>query len=458
MTSIARHALTTALLLICLLAPARIPLAFGQTIFEKLVMPGELIEGHAKLEATCDSCHAPFEKGSQPALCLKCHVEVNADIDGSLGFHGRSPEVEGKPCKICHTDHIGRDAKIAVLDREGFQHELTDYLLKGRHATVKCEACHLPGVKFRKAPSICIECHRKDDVHKGGLGAQCEACHNESDWKKNIRFDHSKTAFPLVGKHIRVKCDACHAKQKYKGVPTTCIGCHRKDDVHEGRLGEDCAQCHTPVEWKQAKFDHDRQTRFPLRGAHGKLECAACHGKGAAKKVKSECVACHKKDDVHKGELGPRCETCHKETSWKSAATFDHGKTRFPLRGLHAGVPCEACHKTASFKGAPLDCASCHADRVHKGRLGSRCEACHSAKGWPFFKFDHDTATSYPLTGAHRETGCHDCHTDTNPASLKLPTTCFACHSADDVHQGGFGRRCERCHTTRSFRETSNLQ
>ncbi len=433
-------------------------LAQSQTLFEKLVMPGELIEGHAKLEATCDSCHVAFEKGSQPALCLKCHEDVAIDFAKKLGFHGRAPEVKDQPCKTCHTDHVGRDAKIAVLDRETFKHELTDFLLKGKHASVKCESCHLPDVKFRKAPSACIDCHRKDDKHKGNLGTKCETCHDASGWTRVARFDHSKTAFPLAGAHTKVKCAACHAGEKYKGVPTDCAGCHKKDDVHKGRLGADCAQCHSVTRWSGAKFDHDRRTKFPLRGQHAKITCAQCHGEGAARKVKSACVACHKKDDAHAGQLGPRCENCHRETSWKSGVTFDHAKTRFPLRGLHVDVACKACHKSTAYKEAPIDCAGCHADPLHEGRLGAQCEQCHSTKGWPFFKFDHDVATAFPLKGAHSRIQCHDCHSAPQPASLVLPTDCYACHAADDVHRGEFGRRCERCHTPKSFKDVRQLQ
>ena len=53
--------------------------AVGQTIFEQLVTPGELSEAHAKLEKTCNSCHASFAKDEQPALCLTCH-KVSLDV------------------------------------------------------------------------------------------------------------------------------------------------------------------------------------------------------------------------------------------------------------------------------------------------------------------------------------------------------------------------------------------
>ena len=433
-------------------------MARSQTLFEQLVMPGELIEDHAKLEKTCESCHVPFEKGSQPSLCLDCHKDVAADINGKLGFHGKSADVNGQPCKTCHTDHIGRDAKIVILDTGTFDHALTDFLLAGRHVAAKCEGCHLPNAKHRDAPSTCIDCHQKDDKHKGNLGRTCEGCHIPSRWKSVKAFDHSRTEFPLEGTHVKVACVSCHAGEKYKGVPKTCIGCHQKDDVHKGELGPECHQCHSVVSWKKAIFDHDHHTRFPLRGAHKKIECAACHGKGTPKKVKSACIACHKQDDVHEGQLGLKCQACHNETNWRKVAKFDHSKTRFPLKGLHKDVSCKECHVSRDYKAAPIECAGCHTDPVHKGRLGVQCESCHSPKGWPFFTFDHDTATTFPLNGGHSNIGCHACHNTPKPATLKLPASCVDCHAEDDVHQGAFGRRCERCHTSKSFKDVRQLQ
>lgn len=499
--------------------------AHSQTLFEQLVMPGELTEAHKHLEKTCNSCHAAFSKDLQPGLCLDCHKDIAKDIKGSIGFHGRSEEVGGKPCKACHTDHAGRTAAIVVLDQKTFPHDLTDFVLKGKHQKIACKDCHAAKAKFRDAPSDCIACHRKDDKHKGGLGAKCESCHVETDWKTVASFDHSKTRFPLHGAHQKTTCQQCHAGEKYRGVPMTCIGCHQKQDVHKGSLGKKCESCHNETDWKKAtSFDHSKtrfplngahqkttcqkchgggkyrgvpvtcigchqkqdvhegslgkkcgschnesdwkrvdsfdhsKTRFPLEGAHRKTKCESCHKEGVGKKLDIACVACHQKEDVHKGALGKRCESCHNAKSWKDAVAFDHSKTRFPLRGLHVDVGCKECHKSASYKDAPTDCAACHVDRIHKGRLGPRCEQCHSAKGWPFFHFDHDADTQFALTGAHRKVGCHECHKAPVAKVPKLPTTCVACHAADDVHRGSFGNRCEKCHSTKSFKVTNGLQ
>ena len=55
---------------------------------ETLVMPGDVIEGHAEYEAECGSCHQAFQRSKQRALCLDCHEDINADIAAKSGFHG----------------------------------------------------------------------------------------------------------------------------------------------------------------------------------------------------------------------------------------------------------------------------------------------------------------------------------------------------------------------------------
>ena len=62
--------------------------AQAQTI-EKVLMPGEVIEGHAKYEQDCKQCHLRFDKGAQNKLCLDCHKDVAADIRGKLRLHGK---------------------------------------------------------------------------------------------------------------------------------------------------------------------------------------------------------------------------------------------------------------------------------------------------------------------------------------------------------------------------------
>ena len=118
--------------------------ASAQNIFEKLVMPGELVQGHAKLEKECSNCHELFTKGSQSRLCLACHKDINKDRELGKGLHGKRPDAVKPNCNVCHTEHKGRTADIVQLDKETFNHALTNFPLVGGHKEPACDGCHKP--------------------------------------------------------------------------------------------------------------------------------------------------------------------------------------------------------------------------------------------------------------------------------------------------------------------------
>lgn len=425
--------------------------AQGQ-VLESVVMPGKVIEGHAKLEAGCGNCHKRFDKAAQARLCLDCHKDVAADAAAGRGYHGRSADVRGRQCRECHSDHKGRDARIAAFDPARFDHATTDYALRGAHAKpgLECRSCHASGRRWREAPGECVECHRMDDAHKGSLGAKCADCHDERTWKE-ARFDHGRTKFALEGKHAGAKCRACHDKG-YRDTPVQCNACHRKDDAHKGRYGEKCETCHDARDWAN-RFPHDTKTRFALGGKHRAAKCDSCH-KGALhrEKLPLQCVGCHRADDVHKGAQGEDCAKCHGDRTWKSS-TFDHDKdTKFALRGKHRAAKCDSCHKPGSRQSLATACLSCHGrDDAHKGAMGQKCEACHGERDWKETRFDHDRDTKYALKGRHRGPKCEACHRE-DAYRKKAPVECLACHRKDDAHKGQEGERCADCHDERGWK------
>jgi hypothetical protein len=422
---------------------------------EGMLMPGNVIAGHAKFEPDCSKCHAKFNKAGQSKLCLDCHKETAADIRQKTGFHGRLKEND---CRNCHTEHKGRNASISSVDEKNFNHNQTDFTLKGAHKNPKvvCKECHKPGIQYRKAPRECIGCHKKDDTHKGSLGTKCETCHNEKDWK-DATFDHSKTKFPLLGKHDEVKCKDCHKDTNYKETPKACIACHRKDDKHKGRFGEKCQTCHTERDWKTILFNHDKHTKFALHGKHRSAECESCHKAPLYKeKLRTTCISCHRADDVHKGSLGEKCESCHNERLWTSTS-FDHDKdTKFPLRDKHKSAKCQSCHSAGNYKEKlPLNCFGCHKkDDEHKSKYDEKCETCHDEKAWKPSNFNHDRDTKYALRGKHFKVKCESCHKGVLYKE-KLSSTCYDCHQADDKHKGQEGKKCEQCHSEKDWKESN---
>ena len=424
---------------------------------ETVMMPGKVIQGHAKWENDCQQCHKPFNKVGQSQLCKDCHKEIAKDAAQKQGFHGRLKD--GRNCSECHTEHKGRGAQTAPIVESTFKHAQTDFELKGAHAEAKvaCKECHKPMVKYRDTPNTCNACHKKDDKHEGSLGTTCANCHIEKSWKDTQQFDHNKSRFSLEGKHINVKCVDCHLSKKYRETTKDCFSCHKKDDKHKSAFGTKCADCHTAKDWAATTFNHDKDTKFSLRGKHQSVKCDSCHKSPLGKvKLETNCVACHRTDDKHEGKLGNRCENCHSETSWFSTPGFNHDKdTKFSLRGKHKTAKCQSCHKNGVNEKLPLLCNECHRmDDKHKGNFGIKCDGCHTEGDWKSAsKFIHDRDTKFVLLDKHKAVKCDACHKG-NLYQDKLKSTCIACHIKDDKHKGQQGDHCEDCHNAQSWTKT----
>jgi Cytochrome c7 and related cytochrome c len=448
--------------------------------------------------------------------CAKCHnpQKISPDERGAIRLKDISQSFLGlkQTCSPCHEDkHNGRLGNNCVrchntMDwkgARGFDHSKARFVLTGAHTTVSCEKCHTPipgeapkfvGLRFEQ----CSSCHV--DVHKGSFKQTCESCHNTITWKQTTfaaKFDHSKTEYPLLGKHLELRCDTCHRAGNFKDriAHQVCADCHQPDP-HNGQFakrqdGGRCESCHTVNGFKETTFsvkEHGLGV-FPLRGKHASVECSKCHipaGKATVFKVQfSQCTSCHK--DEHRNQFANapyfnRCERCHTENDFH-VTTFSlarHQKTAFALSGSHIATPCIECHKplagspasSASYHFADLSCTSCHED-PHRNQFAARmtavanghaagCQACHNTSTWTDIgKFDH-ASTRFLLAGAHRSTDCAGCHRPPNlERDLKnvdfrtAPTICEDCH--DDPHGKQFARganatHCADCHNSTKWR------
>lgn len=436
-------------LVLAALSAGALPASAGD--LERLVMPGPVARAHASTESDCGKCHQPFGRTDQDTLCLACHEEVGEDVGAHRGFHGRAPTVAGAPCRSCHPEHRGRDFDILGLAPETFDHDVTDFPLQGAHPRVACASCHDPEHAHREAPHACAACHRDEEPHRGRLGDACGDCHRAEDWHA-VRFDHGPTGFVLAGRHRDVDCVLCHANERYEATPRDCSTCHRIDDVHRGTFGPRCGDCHDPAGWRQTGFDHDRDTRFALEGAHRRTGCQSCHHADPAReKLASDCYSCHRLDDEHRGARGVDCRRCHGAAAWKPAR-FDHDETRFPLTGAHATAECRACHRQPPFEEKlRTGCYACHAaDDPHDGQEGTDCAHCHDDASWTArVRFDHEL-TRFPLLGMHAVTACGECHLGS--AFLDAETGCVACHAPDDAHRKALGPDCALCHTPNGWK------
>ncbi|MBI5507694.1 MAG: hypothetical protein HY903_02960 [Deltaproteobacteria bacterium] len=420
-----------------------------------------LVGPHAK--ALCVACHKGGKMANvgEPRTCKDCHKSP----------HGPN-FAENKPCGRCHSPERS-------FKRPSFDHDSTQFPLRGQHAKEPCEHCHKnPKVKPQKT---CMPCHT--DNHKGRFEKRiCEDCHAPGDLTR-MHFDHNKlTKFPLTGLHAQQKCRECHRGTKpfewEKLESTECQSCHRHQNAHKGQFKDKkCAACHEKGGSLTLVFDHQKDARFKLVGLHLKLsvaeQCKKCHPDKRYRTNKLRCVECHK--DSHKGTLGDKCDKCHNNEVKFAKIVFDHtASSRFPLLGKHLKVKCEKCHPQKAYKLKDIRCIACHAKtEPHTQKLGDACDRCHTPDPGAT-KFDHDRMTKFPRAGKHKDTPCPLCHRKVEPGTPPPPVgwaknvvlpekvdrqfplmghRCADCHR--DHHEGRYGAACDSCHKPTSFKDVS---
>lgn len=214
---------------------------------------------------------------------------------------------------------------------------------------------------------------------------RCAACHTAEGWDR-VAFDHARTGFPLEGAHRTAACRGCHVATDFKaGVPRACGACHR--DVHGGRLGARCADCHDAVAWGEPTFGPEahRRTNFPLDGRHAVLPCEECHGdrrdRGFSRPTRT-CAECHQAD-LAAGVAGPfthedwgftgDCRRCHGAWDFGGALYPGHDAC-FPINsGNHSGVRCLRCHTSLN---PSMQTGAC-ADQATPSTGTADCYRCH---------------------------------------------------------------------------------
>ncbi len=428
------------------------------------ISPGPLSRPHADLDGNdgCLECHSP-ERGVDPARCLGCHVPLARRIEKGLGLHASD---EYANCARCHVDHHGSEFELVWWGESGmetFDHALAGYLLGERHADASCRDCHRSAnIETMAVAELRL---RNKDLNRTflGLGQRCDTCHVDEhrqqfaemscsqchagpEWKPAL-FEHDESRFPLQGSHRDLECASCHEPVHagpavdrrgrsmspefvpFRNDKLECSSCHA--DEHRGQFGaRGCESCHSDSGWQPASgFDH-ATTRYALTGLHGQVPCAECHQitQGAALPsgdrayhryrplASARCDDCH--TDTHEGRIEGACSSCHTTAGWERRdADFDHALTRYVLEGKHAEVKCVACHEPgAGYRVENFArCEDCHID-AHYGQvaLGAErgCDDCHSIAGFApadYSPVDH-TSAAYPLTGAHLEVACNQCH------------------------------------------------
>ncbi|HEX5051652.1 MAG TPA: cytochrome c3 family protein [Planctomycetota bacterium] len=388
--------------------------------------------------------HGGFALGAphDRVACAMCHAPNSS-------YAQRHPGRQADDCRACHSDPHGGQFDtgpfaatgcVACHDRTRFaphafdaaHHARTQLPLDGKHAEIDCSKCHAEPTgdaprRFQGTPNRCEQCH--DDAHEGAFApvdealaanprGRCAECHGTRAFAQldHERFDHGRwTGFPVDGAHGQIECTDCHARtaqpdalgRRFGRVPTHgegfrgCVTCH--GDPHDGVFDKPgvpsevegrrtCQRCHDTASFRALPhgFDHGAFAKWPLQGAHAKLDCAACHeplaatagtGRTWGKARGRECADCH--HDPHQGQferLGKTdCFRCHKSTIEFASLSFRHNlDSRFQLGDQHAKVGCAECHKPELIRGSTvarytpmaMECVSCHGNEA--GGAGGR--------------------------------------------------------------------------------------
>lgn len=96
----------------------------------------------------------------------------------------------GSTRKRTLTEQIG-ELKARMKTRQ-FAHadDETGFALTGQHVKQDCLACHTAPfpepIKASEQPRACVNCHKKDDVHRGRR-QNCASCHTTKNWTELIR-------------------------------------------------------------------------------------------------------------------------------------------------------------------------------------------------------------------------------------------------------------------------------
>ncbi len=255
--------------------------------FEQKFVHGPVAAG------ACLECHTPhqsrYEKlllSDPKSLCLKCHAELAAGLEGATVIHA---PVDDGTCSDCHETH--GSSFVHLLKEDGIKmcfschEELADKYNKARtkHAALykddHCGNCHAPHfsnhaslLTTERESDLCLRCHGQDDfrrskslkniraelaanehLHGPLVDGKCSTCHDPhgSDFFRLLVDAYPETFYAPYRKGTYAFCLDCHEENLLR-FPETSIYTRFRDGkrnlhyihVADPRKGRSCRACH----------------------------------------------------------------------------------------------------------------------------------------------------------------------------------------------------------------------
>jgi hypothetical protein len=336
---------------------------------------------HAKLGATCESCHQNAQSSTsaadnlipREAACRACHKIDRAQPTKAV------PQGQGAArCDACHTDGKGGkwlpaasnlpvEPPRVVLARPNlkFNHKL--HALRG----IACALCHA-NADMQSAPvtradlpmmATCLGCH--DGKQATG---RCSACHiTEADGRLKTKLVSPATMAagatgPLVpsGSLRGIDAHSTTFKRDHSQAGRDeryCLTCHKRNE---------CIDCHGGVVRPPEIHPADYVSLHAIDARRNTPDCSACH------RAQSFCVGCHQRTGVAPDPEGglPGRRPNNPFGTGTGLKTFHPPGWARDGAGAPIETPRAGSHSMAARRNIRT-CVSCHRE--------DSCLACHSA-------------------------------------------------------------------------------
>ena len=307
-----------------------------------------------------------------------------------------------------------------------------------RHASRSASGCHLATYQKTTNPNHVSR----------GLPAGLHHLPHHHALETGRRSITASTRFALTGAHVQVACAQCHVGGSTPARPPSASGCHlpptRRPPTRttSARASRRTAPRATPPRAGDRRRSTTASTRFALTGAHVQVACAQCHvgGKYAGTSAAVRGLPPDDLPEDHQSEprrrgLPADCASCHTTAQLgrgQRSTTTPGPASRSPARTCRSPAP--SATPEAGTRARPPSASGAtsptypedHQSEPRQRGLPADLHHLPHHHGAGDRRLSTTATTRFPLTGAHVQVTCAQCHVGGRYAGT--PTTCVGCH------------------------------